>query len=79
MRKLSIFLGIIISVFLFSCEPKKETCKICSTILKYPSTDIMLLETVACGEILQEIDGRFVFAINPMTGEVLYFIMTTCK
>lgn len=71
-------LGLGLLVLLFSCEPK-ETCKTCTTIIKYPNTEVMIIETFMCGDLLEQMDGEYLFATNPMNGEIIFYRMTTCK
>lgn len=65
-------------VLLFSCEPQ-QTCKTCTTIVKYPGRDVEIIQSTACGETIKDMDGRFAIGINPMTGSIDFYIMTTCK
>lgn len=71
-------LGLALLVLLFSCEPQ-ETCKTCTTIIKYPNTDVMIIETTMCGELLDKSDGECMIVTNPTTGEIVFYRITTCK
>lgn len=71
-------LGLGLLVLLFSCQ-KERGCKTCTTIGKYPGQEAILIQSTACGDVIDELDGKYIFAVNPTTGEILYYQMTTCK
>lgn len=70
-------LGLLVLAF-SHCEPE-ERCTTCATIVKYPNTDVQLFETYACGDVIKKLDGRFSCAVNPMTGELMFYIISVCN
>ena len=73
------YLCLCLLVFMFlGCETR-EKCTTCATIVKYPSQEVQIIETFVCGETIKDIDGRFSYAINPQTGEVIFYIISTCN
>jgi len=65
-------------VMLFSCEPQR-VCKSCVTIAKYPGVDVQIVEFTACDQYVDKLDGEYAYGINPMTGELIFYRMTTCR
>jgi len=60
---------------LISCQ--KEQCKQCtSVVIVNGKTEIY--QTQQCGEHLEKQNGQLIIVTNS-TGEITYFIMTTCK
>jgi hypothetical protein len=71
----------ILILFLFSCEPQRERCAICTTTI-YADGDVEGYEfrkKMACGEELEYLDG-LVQRITPGdNGECITISITRCK
>ena len=76
MKKL---LGFFLLLFLFSCEPQ-EVCKTCYTVTILIGKVEYITQEVVCGEdAINEKDGFYEIAYNPITEEFYIKSITTCK